>query len=183
MLKFVLFFVGAILISFVGFMSYHLGAFKGVTITEETRPVIKMVYANHTGPYHKTVTAIEKVEKWATENSIDCTTSFGEYLEDPQTVEEARLKSRGGCVVDLEPAQLPEGYLYQEIPPRSYVVAVFDGSPGIGPIKVYPRVADYMSSHKLKQVGSVIELYEIHSRTDIRSMTTTYLFPVEAAAP
>ncbi len=33
-----------------------------------------------------------------------CTRTFGEYMDDPQQVEEARLRSRVGCIVETAPA-------------------------------------------------------------------------------
>ena len=179
MLKYALFFVAMVILSFAGFLAFHLGALKPVHITEEDRPEMHGLYENHVGPYHKTVSVIEKVEAWAKENKIDCHLSYGEYLEDPQTVEEARLKSRGGCIVEKLPWKLPEELHTIDYPKRHYVVAIFDGSPGIGPLKVYPKVAEYMGKHSLQQNGPVLEIYEIHSREKTESMTTTYLFPVE----
>jgi AraC family transcriptional regulator len=55
------------------------------------------------------------------------------------------------------------------------VQAVFDGSPGIGPIKIYPKAETYMKDHQLAMDGAVIEIYVIHSQ---KAMTTTYLFPI-----
>lgn len=178
MFKYVMFFVAMVLLSFGGFVAYHVGALKPVEITEQSRGELKLLYKLHTGPYHKTVSVIEEVEKWAMANNVDCRLTFGEYLEDPEKTEEARLKSYGGCIVEKFPENIPPEFKTTTRPARKYVVAVFEGSPGIGPIKVYPRVNDFMQSKNLKQTDPVIEIYEIHSRTETASMTTTYLFPV-----
>lgn len=160
------------------YLAIYLGAFKSVDVSEINRPAMKMIYKDHTGPYHKIVTAIEEVETWAKENDVDCTESFGEYIDDANKVEEARLRSRGGCIVRIIPKDLPEGIHAREIPPRRYVVATFEGSPGIGPLKVYPKAEEYMKERQLVMDGAVIEIYVIHSE---KSMTTTYLFPLAAA--
>jgi len=162
------------------YMANYLGAFKAVDISETDRPAMKLVYKDHTGSYHKIVTVIEQVEAWAKENKIDCSESFGEYIDDANAVEEARLRSRGGCIVDEIPANLPEGFQAREIPARKYVMATFEGSPGIGPIKVYPKAESYMKERQLVMDGSVMEIYVIHSE---KAMTTTYLFPLAAPAP
>jgi AraC family transcriptional regulator len=94
-------------------------------------------------------------------------------------VEVGRLRSRGGCIVKEFPATLPEGFKTQEIPERRYVMAVFEGSPGIGPVKVYPKAEVYMKDHNLVMDGAVIEIYVIQSE---KEMTTTYLFPLAKAA-
>ena len=159
----------------VAWLSYHLGAFKTVDITQAKRPAMKMIYKDHTGSYHKIVSVIQEVEAWAKSQNIDCSESFGEYIDDPNLIEEIRLRSHGGCIVKDFPANLPSDYKTQEIPERDYVIAVFEGSPGIGPAKVYPKAEAFMKNHQFVMDGSVIEIYVIHSQ---KEMTTTYLFPV-----
>jgi AraC family transcriptional regulator len=156
-------------------LSYYLGGFKSVVLAEGTRGPFIMVYKDHTGSYHTTVQAIEAVEAWAKEQNVDCTESFGEYIDDANRVEEARLRSRGGCLVKDIPASLPEDLKVREVPARKYVLATFEGSPGIGPLKVYPKAESYMQERKMVLDGAVIEIYVIHSE---KAMTTNYLFPI-----
>lgn len=178
-MKYVLFFILVAMVSFGLFLANYLGAFKGVDITQGDQGPYKIVYLEHVGPYHKVNKIIEQVEKFMQSQGAPCGRTFGEYMDDPQSVEEARLRSRVGCIVETYPASLPEDFKTGELPGRKYVVAVFTGSPGIGPLKVYPRVNDYMLKEHLKQSGAVIEIYEIHSITEKNAMTTTYLFPVQ----
>jgi len=168
-----------VIITVGAWLFYYLGAFKAVDITEGEQGPMKMIYKDHQGSYHKIVATIETVEKWAKENNIDCTQSFGEYIDDANLVEEARLRSRGGCLVKEFPTTLPEGFKTREIPARKYVHAVFEGSPGIGPIKVYPKAEAFMKERHHVMDGAVIEIYVIHSE---KAMTTTYLFPIAEAA-
>jgi effector-binding domain-containing protein len=156
-------------------LANYLGGFKPVDITEGERGPYKMVYADHTGSYHTTVQAINQVEAWAKEQKVDCTESFGEYIDDANRVEEDRLRSRGGCIVHELPKELPAELKTREIPLRKYVIAQFEGSPGIGPLKVYPKVESYMQERGMALDGAVIEIYVIHSE---KAMTTTYLFPI-----
>lgn len=178
-MKYVLVFVAVAIISFAVFLANYLGAFKGVDISEASQGPYKIVYLEHVGPYHKVNKVIEKVEKYMATKGTVCGRTFGEYMDDPQVVEEARLRSKVGCIVDNVPAQLEEDFKAGEIPARNYVVAVFTGSPGIGPMKVYPRVNDYMLKKHLKMAGAVVEIYEIHSIAVKNAMTTTYLFPIQ----
>lgn len=166
-----------VIVTLTAYLAYYLGAFKAVDISESEKAAMKVIYKEHTGSYHKIVTIIEEVEAWAKKNNIDCAESFGEYIDDANKVEEARLRSRGGCIVASIPANLPEGFLAREIPARKYVVATFEGSPGIGPLKVYPKAESYMQERQLVLDGPIIEIYVIHSQ---KSMTTTYLFPLVA---
>lgn len=178
-MKYVLVFVFVAVISFGVFLANYLGAFKGVDISEATQGPFKTIFVEHVGPYHKVNKQIGRIEAYMQSQGITCGRTFGEYLDDPQVVEEARLRSKVGCILEGEPPKLVEGLQLGEIPARKYVVAVFTGSPGIGPLKVYPRVNDYMLKNNLKQTGAVIEIYEIHSITVKNAMTTTYLFPVQ----
>ena len=169
-------------LSFGIFLANYLGAFKDVEITRAAHGPYKTVYLEHMGPYHKVNKVIEKVEKLMQTKGYVCGRTFGEYLDNPREVDEARLRARVGCLVETVPTDLPEDYKSGEIAASNYVVAVFTGSPGIGPLKVYPRVNDYMAEHALKNSGPAVEIYEIHSITEKNAMTTTYLFPVEDAA-
>ncbi|HWU42710.1 MAG TPA: GyrI-like domain-containing protein [Bdellovibrio sp.] len=177
-MKYVLLFVIAAIVSFGLYLSSYLGAFKSVEISQGTQGPMKIVYIDHVGPYHKMNKDIEVVENFFKSLGKPCGRTFGEYLDDPQVVEEARLRAKAGCVVDEIPANLPADFKSGEFTSGSYVIAIFTGSPGIGPLKVYPKVNDFMKDHHLQQNGAVIEIYEIHSITEKNAMTTTYLFPV-----
>jgi DNA gyrase inhibitor GyrI len=171
-----------LVVAIVVFFSYvlsYLGFFKPVVIDEKEMPAMHLLYKEHNGAYHKIAPVIEEVEHWATENKIDCSKSFGYYLDNPDVVEEDRLRSWGGCVIDAGaplPPHLPEGFKTAELAAHKYVVAVFEGSPAIGPQRVYPRVNDYIEKRRLHAAGPVLEQYVIHSQT---SMTTTYFFAVD----
>lgn len=180
----------AISLGFVLFFLYlfqYTGAFKSVTVNQDIRGPYTVLFKNHIGPYHKIVSVIEEVEKWARENGLKCRLSFGEYYDDPRVVEEGRLTSRGGCLADplvSEEAnllnqlksKLPEGFQTDVIEKTPAVVALFTGAPGIGPLKVYPAAEDFITEHKLSKKGPVIEIYEVF---DKRAMQTTYLWPVQ----
>jgi AraC family transcriptional regulator len=154
----------------------RVGAFKDVSIDVTEQGPHKIVFRRHDGAYHKIVPAIEEVEKWARANGETCKLSFGEFLDDPKVVDEDRLKSNGGCLVEKEwSAGLPEHFSYREVPRRKYLIAKFDGAPGIGPLKVYPRATREIADRGLQMDGPVIELYEILPENRV---LTTYLFPV-----
>lgn len=164
------------IIGFAAYLFYYLGAFKGVEISETSAGPMKMIYTEHIGAYSTIVGNIEKVEKWAKANNIDCTESFGEYLDNPDIVEPERLRSHAGCIVKEIPTSLPEGFKSQELPLKKYVKAVFTGAPSIGPFKVYPKAQKYMDEHQLALKGGVIEIYVILGP---KEMNTSFLFPIE----
>lgn len=177
-------------LGFVLFFLYlfqYTGAFKTVSVDLDERGPYTIIFKSHVGPYHKIVTTIEEVETWAKGNGLKCRLSFGEYFDDPRVVEEGRLNSRGGCLLDplikdeatrLESIRksMPADFQTAEIPKTRAVVALFTGAPGIGPLKVYPKAEDYITENKLTRQGSVIEIYEIFDR---KSMQTTYIWPLK----
>ena len=173
-----------LLIAIVVYVSYllsYVGAFKPVIITENTAGPFIYLYKEHTGAYHKIVPVIEAVESWAKEQKIACTLTFGKYLNDPKSVEEDRLRSIGGCLITAEELKAfegkwPEGFKTETQSPQKYVIATFEGSPGIGPLKVYPKVLQYIEDQRLPKSEWTLEIYQVHTQ---ESMTTTYHFPVE----
>jgi hypothetical protein len=169
------------IIVYVGYLLFYVGAFKPVLISEKEAGPFFYLYKEHTGAYHKIVPVIETVETWAKEQKIPCTLSFGKYLNDPSSVDEERLRSIGGCLVSEEESKalaghLPEGFKLEAQAPQKYVIAQFEGSPGIGPMKVYPKVFQYIEEQRLLREEWVLEIYEVHSQ---EAMTTTYHFPLK----
>ncbi len=173
-----------ILISLIGliivggiYLTNYLGYFKPVVVTESEEPAKKLLFKKHYGPYHKIVPTIREVESWARGNGHPCQLSFGNYIDDPNQVDQDRLRSRGGCLVDQFPTKMPEGFEVDTLPAGKFVKATFQGSPGIGPFKVYPTALGFVVNNRLKRDESVgvYEIYEIHQD---QSMTTNYFFPV-----
>jgi hypothetical protein len=135
-----------------------------------------LVYKKHLGAYHKIVPVIEQVEGWVRSQGEPCTLSFGEYIDDPKQVEQDRLRSNGGCIVQGIMANLPPNFEQKTIQRRFFIRAQFDGSPGIGPYKVYLKANDLMAKKGLVPDGSVYEIYEI---LPSQQMRTEYYFTVK----
>ena len=165
----------------------RMGAMKPVVITEENSGTLHVLAKDHLGAYHKIVPVISEVETWAKANGEPCVQSFGEYFDDPEKNDEDRLKSRGGCLLTTtkEEAEkkwagkLPPGFSIVTMDARAAVKAVFTGAPSLGPVKVYPKVFEFMKIKGLQSAGAVIEIYEYNQVTN--EGTTTYLFPSEQA--
>lgn len=186
MIKHTIFAIGIGMLIFFLYLFQYTGAFKSVTIAVDQREPMQIIYKDYTGPYHKIVSTIEEVEKFVKSKGLKCRLSFGEYFDNPDLVEEGRLHSRGGCVVDkLVPEEikiadglksaLPADFKFDTIPATKAVVAIFSGAPGIGPMKVYPKAEKFIQEEKLQKKGSVIEIYEIFEKNE---MQTTYIWPV-----
>lgn len=168
------------LIIFVVYVANYTGYFKPVTLTEGPAGPFRLLGKEHIGPYHKIVPVIEEVEAFAKERGIPCPLSFGQYFDNPKQTEEIRLRSRGGCVIaadtDLGTAALPEGITVTEYPAGDFVMATFEGSPGIGPFKAYPAALKRIEEKRYAFEGwNVLETYAVRGDTDV---TTTYYFPL-----
>lgn len=172
--------IGGIVAALIGYSSYlavYLGAFRPVVIEEVSQKTFILLGSEHIGPYHKIVPVIEKVETWAKQNQVDCTETFGLYLDNPKDLDEARLRSFGGCLLrSAAPTNLPKEFEVREFSAEKFIQAKFEGSPGIGPLKVYPKVTDFMTEKNLKSAGQVLEVYKVISQ---KEMTTTYFFATE----
>ncbi|MBL7543192.1 MAG: GyrI-like domain-containing protein [Bdellovibrionaceae bacterium] len=155
--------------------SIKMGFFKDVVITEQEQPEMHFVYLEHIGPYHKILDSLEKVEAWAKQNNIDCSKSFGHFLDDPDVVEHERLKSHVGCIVDHVYTDLPNDFKFKTIPKGHYFVAEFMGSPAIGPMKVYRKTKEKFYDRRQSPPEDVIEIYH---RLDEHTMKTIYLFQI-----
>ncbi len=179
--------ISTTLLTIIGFASYlyiHLGAYKEVELKSQELGPYKIVFSHHVGAYHKILESIEPVEKWAKTANMPCDLSFGEFLDDPETVMEERLQSNGGCLVSEEAKNLPTQFSFREIPRRFYLTAEFDGAPSIGPMKVYPKAMKWIKQNHYILGGPVIEIYSMpksnHSADDKAQMAvhTQYLFPL-----
>lgn len=163
------------------YLAQYVGAFKKVNIGLESRETFYLIGKNHNGAYHQIVPVIQEVESWFKSNSLDCRLSFGEYIDNPNTTEEGRLRSIGGCIIsssdhkkiDEWKEKIPNEYFLKEIQAQKFLVAKFEGSPGFGPIKVYPKVQNFSHENQIALLGPNFEIYEIFEKN---KMITTYLF-------
>lgn len=172
-------FLGAFII-FVGFIVsifIKAGAWRSVEISEVDLGPINMVYKDYVGPYHKIVKTIQEVETWAKSKNLDCSESFGEYLDDPNLLDHDRLKGRGGCILSTIPKEMPAEFKSQILPNRHYIQGIFLGSPALGPMKAYGKIAEYIEKNNFKSNSAVIEIYKLKDKTNVE---TKYLFSVQS---
>ncbi len=92
--------------------------------------------------------------------------------------DEDRLRSRGGLRDQGHPGGAAPARTRVPGPAeRQYAIGHFDGSPAIGPYKVYPKVQKFFGEKRLKSSAPVIELYTVTGE----EITTEYLFAVDNA--
>lgn len=175
MLKWLALFIAVGIVAFAIYLYSYLGVSEPVEITKGEAGPFVMLYQEHRGPYHLIGEKIAAVEKWALAQNLGCSRTFGEYLDDPESSDEDRLRSQGGCLLPTPPqVPLPEGFKVKEIPLKNYVIARYKGSPAISPFTVYPKVKTYVYDNRIKIAAGAIEIYEIHGAR----VTTQYLFEI-----
>lgn len=191
-----------VIVGGIAALMFRLGSFNSVSIEQKQNvgPFIVLT-RDHMGAYHKIAGLITDVETWARAHGEPCAITFGQYFDDPEKTDEDRLRSRGGCVISSsEKAEAlrrilvdgaagaksgasasdssAAGLSVDMIEVSDALVAVFDGSPSIGPFKVYPAAFEAMKQRDLRLNGPTLELYEVLSPT---SGHTRYVFPVESS--
>lgn len=164
---------GAILLAV--YLYVYLGVSKPVEVRLEKRGPYELLFKDHRGPYHQIGASLKEIENWALAHNVRCPQTFGEFLDDPESVDEDRLRSHAGCVLADRLATAPPEYQSQHRPEKLYAVGRFQGSPAIGPYKVYPRVRAFLDEQRLKSSAPVIEMYTVNGD----NVTTEYLFAVD----
>jgi len=176
--------VGIFVISTLGglalYLFLYLGAYKEVVARVEIYPTLHLVYRDHTGAYHKIGEVLQEMETQAKKLGLNCSKTFGRFLDDPQTTDPDRLRSQVGCVLETSIAnqklqQMDAKYL--EIPSQKYIYGRFQGSPAISPFVVYPELLKLAEENRLSTKAKNIEIYEIDRDQQV---TTEYLLPLES---
>ncbi len=164
-----------LVVIFLIFIAVKSGLFKPVTWRDaKDLGPFSVLYMEHWGPYHQIIDDLQKVERWVQAQNKTCLQTYAEFLDDPQTTEHARMRSHVGCLVDQKFAGIPDDFKQKIVPKRKYLQAFFQGSPAIGPLKVYSGLTGQIETRKLKFLGAPVELY-----TEGPPFETEYLFPVE----
>jgi DNA gyrase inhibitor GyrI len=158
-----------------GYLFFYLGAYKEPTLHGQVKIEFHMLAKRHIGPYHEINETIQEVEAWALNHNPPCEKTYGRYLDNPQKVEAARLRSDVGCLLSAPIVGLPKDLNYSHIDAREYLHMSFTGSPAISPLKVYPAAQEWLSQRGLDIEGAVIEVYRPQKN---QSMTTDYYFPL-----
>ena len=176
-----------IILSFLGFiltvgavMYYRLGVYKEPVLEGVVKKSFYFLYKTHIGPYHKVIQTLNEVEDFAKKQNISCPQTFGEYLDNPDHIDPERLKSHVGCVLEEATYKglpsLPQGLSTVYKSEKEYLKITFDGSPAIGPMKVYPMAKTWVRNKAGQEFGSSIEVYNILDGGE--KIVTEYYFPL-----
>lgn len=174
------------LLAILTFVLIRTGYFKEVTISSGFKGPYTLAYREHIGPYHKIPPVITSVESFFKNNDRPCLMAFGRYFDNPDEVDHDRLRSQGGCIFPGRPQDTEFFLSSLKAPPsafkietdflekKEYILATFNGSPSVGPLKVYPKVTEWMDKYGYSIAGPVIEIYKT---LPDETVLTTYLFP------
>ncbi|MEZ4873488.1 MAG: GyrI-like domain-containing protein [Bdellovibrionales bacterium] len=160
--------VRIIVLAFAVFLVYvgisvviNLGVFKDPVLLGEKTYQMDVVYKKIVGPYYKVGEAFPEVENSARSFGLACKKTFGLYLDDPEVVDEDRLRAHIGCLISESevPKKGDGGLILDTLGPGKALVITFDGSPASGPFKVYPLAKDWFLKNSKPMFKSILEVY------------------------
>jgi len=148
----------------------YLGGYKDADFQVTNRPSFYLVYKDILGSYEQTSFAIAEIEEKLKSENIICERTFGYFLDSPDKIVESDLRSKVGCLFsNSQSTSLKQTKLS---PAKSVVRAVFEGSPALGPMKVYDKAHNWLSGK------SAFPSLEIYSYNTDNKIITTYYFQV-----
>jgi hypothetical protein len=127
-----------------------------------------LVYENITGAYNQASKISNKIYyELLNQYGIETTKGFGIFYDNPKNVEQNKLRSEIGCVVenidDDTLDKLKANFQVKILPNENCLVAEFPfrGFPSImmGMIKVYPIIGKYIIKNNFKD-GPIMEIYD-----------------------
>ncbi|MCB0347756.1 MAG: hypothetical protein KDD37_02930 [Bdellovibrionales bacterium] len=163
---------------FVGISTYvKLGAYKEAQVYYDKMPSYKLIYLDLSGDYSQTSLKLNEVETLLKTVNIPCPHTFGLFLDDPNVVVTQDMKAKVGCIYNDTSKQfegLPKELQMTIISgSNDKLSASFEGSPALGPKKVYVK------AQKIKGQESLFPALEIYSFNSKKELTTKYFFSVD----
>ena len=167
----ILFLVGSVIWGLL-----NLGVFKSVsfqTSPDNVTTRYELLAVSKNGAYHEINDTLIALEKWAAEKQINCNETFGLFYDNPDVVEQQRLRADVGCVIPTEDvAKLNEINLSTEkilekdslkrltVTSSKVLIANFSGSPWLGPYKVYGQAQQRFHDMGAAFQFPVLEIYK-----------------------
>ena len=178
-LKLIAVIVGAIILIALATATYF-GIFSPVVIQEEQLAPQTILVFRHVGPYSTLGPKIKELYKDLEDScGIVPLSTIGIYYDNPQTTDQAELRSFYGVPLNAEELftvrsfDLP--YETIALPPMKAYVATFPykgmGSLFVAIAKVYPKLAQYCTDHGFTINSPTLEI------TDIKAQTIKMIVP------
>jgi len=168
-MKIALIIILIVTILLIGVISYY-GGFKHVEVSVKEEGGELLVYEELTGAYKNSGKLMDKIYyKLLNEDKIATTKGFGIYYDDPGKVEESKLRSEAGCILEDKDTNkvhaLKEKYNIRKCAVKKYIWAEFPykgkASVIFSLMKVYPALKGYAKEHGYYEDGAVMEIYDI----------------------
>lgn len=168
--KWILIILVVLVVVIAGLLAYY-GAFSKINVTEQNMGPYTLVYMEYKGSYSNAGKICNAVFGNLSKQGIKSTQGFGIYLDNPQTVKAADLRSMIGCVIDKKDVSnlkdLLKGLKVMKFEKGNCVVAEFpikgDLSYMIGAIKAYPELMKYIEAKGYKMTAPPMEIYNMQS--------------------
>jgi len=163
--------LGVIVVLVVVYLAYY-GLFAGVDIKEVKKGPYVFVYGKHIGPYKDSGKVADRIYKsLLNDNKIETFKGIGIYYDKPGTVDESKLRSVSGCIIEegsLSKIDSLKGkYKIGKLPESTYITVEFPFkglmSIMIGIFKVYPKLEVYFSEKGYDPVP-MIEIYDVPAK-------------------
>lgn len=131
-----------------------------------------LIYENVIGAYNQAAKVSNKIYYELLNNEkIETTKGFGIYYDNPKNVEQSKLRSEVGCVLENSDQstidKLKEKYQVKILPQEDCLVVEFPYkgffSIMMGMIKVYPIIGKYISENNLND-GPIMEIYDVANK-------------------
>lgn len=167
--------VAAILILILLVYSYY-GGFKNIKPQITKCGGETLVFEKVTGHYKQSAVVSDRVyDKLIKDYNIKTTKGFGLYYDNPQKVEESKLRSEVGCILeskDVEKTEeLKKDFNVSVFATEEYIVAEFPFkgkmSVILGIMKVYPALNKFAEENGYNPDSPVMEIWDVPNKKTI----------------
>ncbi|MCK5153599.1 MAG: GyrI-like domain-containing protein [Spirochaetales bacterium] len=176
-----------ILIGLVLILAGYFGAFTRVSVKEESKKTLWLIYEKFTGPYQNTGPVMDELYyRLLNNDSIETFNGFGIYYDNPREVDANKCRSIVGSILEENDYnridELKNKYNIMEITESKGLSSQFPyrGKLSImmGIMKVYPEINRKIESLGIKQ-KPIMEIYNIPEKKIYYFMAMDPEFPNE----
>lgn len=150
---------------------WYVGGFSKIEVKEQNMWPYTIAYTQFTGAYAKVWPSMTMVYDVLSGAGVTSSTGIGIYYDDPALVSWTELRSDVGAVIDLRDItklNKKSAIKLTTLSEKPSIVVEFplknNVSYMIGPMKVYPAIAKYMTEKGYTTWGAMIEIYDIAAK-------------------
>jgi len=148
----------------------NYGGFSNVKVHIKKTGGETLVYRDLKGSYSQTGDEINKINyDLKILFKIESVRGFGIYFDNPHNVEDSKLRSEAGCILEnadtTQISGVKEKFNIKVFPVKNYITAEFPFkgkmSIMIGVMKVYPSLMKFAKENGYSEVGPIMEIYDM----------------------